>query len=1326
MSAEGSVESGAAEGRSPALERLFLSARHGVHTAANAAGRSASTAFNSAKESLESLRDSTHKTAGSLDKWAAAGVVGRTFRFKERSAKFTTELRAGLITFLMVSYILAVNPTILQTTGGTCDPQIVCSAGNFELLGPQCLANTNDPGAQACMMQLTRSLITATAASSLISTFFIGFFGNLPLALAPGIGITAYVSYQVVGQYGTGQITYEQAMTAVFVEGFIFIVLSITGVRGGIIKYMPKSIAMASSVGIGMLLAFTGLRSMGLIVFDSATLLTLGGCPASSRNYLYAFDQQVSAQTLANLTFSDFPPPATVYGCLSDNMRSPTMWLGIAGGFLMCILLYMGVKGSLILGIFFVTIISWIPGHSASYLGASSPISGGQQRLEFFREVVAAPTLSATGLAWDWSAFNDGKLWLALLTFLYIDLLDCTGTLLSMARLLDFNMPGFLSDSMEFPGQMWAFLSDGIGIVSGSMMGTTPLTVFIESAAGIEDGGRTGLTAVVVAFFFLVSLFFSPIIASIPPYATGPALVLVGTILLGHIAHIEWDDIGVAIPAFLTMVLMPFTYSVAYGVIAGLGSYVAIHAPFWAIDYARRRWWPATDSSDSPRSQRAIRRVKTGYHMRKTFGPHDDPPSRADSFVGGPWYDDSYRTQDSRRAGLPVSMLPNFAAAVAASAAANGGAAAAGATTGSVPNSVPHAGRGPVPSVVNMFFPDGSVRGGAAGSSRGGPPGSSAYGRSGSAGDVMPPPGPGQPLYRKSYSMHSPGRATDSGGVRNLVPPGLAHRLFNRSLTDMHGSTAQPSPANSSPRPMGRHTELVGSASPHRFRAGLGRQALGNHSSDGARPGLRPSLGMQRSRTFSHGVDELDHSDDLHLKHQSNSEHGGSMFKLFPDAPDLGSADSATLAGQTSASFRLFGDVEPLPLGSSRDLELSKSSSSFEPPRFRPSSEFKDGDRRDTADLSFGGTSPPSVPGTATAQAARQELGHGEEQVPAQQWLEDRRRGSSAYNSYAEESLQQQQQQGPHAAHTQSSASEPGAGISGPQALAAAMGAASGAAAAATGAAAAATGAAALGAAAAVTAVQSVAAAAAATATAATARMQRQWGGDEDAAQQQQGAAPGAGGIGGGLPPSSPAAGGAGSGEAEAEEEQVFRKLMRTLSSRSLHGAAPRSGGSADGGGSAASSVYGGSAARPASSLKSGSLAAAAAQLATVYRRDSFRQPSRSESGGEGSLGFSPAGGSPEARLPVLGASEPAASPPWAATAAGPQQQNQRRQQQQGEQQRPQPQQRPSPFEGGPAGGAPEGGEAASLQRRPSGSLGAGSAAYRRWSGAAPDLEHTE
>jgi hypothetical protein len=120
--------------------------------------------------------------------------------------------------------------------------------------------------------------------------------------------------------------------------------------------------------------------------------------------------------------------------------------------------------------------------------------------------------------------------------------------------------------------------------------------------------------------------------------------------------------------------------------------------------------------------------------MRKTFGPHDDPPSRADSFVGGPWYDDSYRTQDSRRAGLPVSMLPNFAAAVAASAAANGGAAAAGATTGSVPNSVPHAGRGPVPSVVNMFFPDGSVRGGAAGSSRGGPPGSSAYGRSGSAG----------------------------------------------------------------------------------------------------------------------------------------------------------------------------------------------------------------------------------------------------------------------------------------------------------------------------------------------------------------------------------------------------------------------------------------------------------------------------------------------------------------------------------------------------------------------------------------------------------------
>lgn len=147
-----------------------------------------------------------------------------------------------------------------------------------------------------------------------------------------------------------------------------------------------------------------------------------------------------------------------------------------------------------------------------------------------FRQIVAAPTLDLTGLAWSWSAFSSGKLWVVLITLLYIDLLDCTGTLLSMAHVLDSVLPGFLDDAGEFPGQMWAFLADGVGILVGSMMGTTPLTVFIESAAGIEDGGRTGLTAITISCYFFIALFFSPILASIPLYATGAALVLVGAI----------------------------------------------------------------------------------------------------------------------------------------------------------------------------------------------------------------------------------------------------------------------------------------------------------------------------------------------------------------------------------------------------------------------------------------------------------------------------------------------------------------------------------------------------------------------------------------------------------------------------------------------------------------------------------------------------------------------------------------------------------------------------------------------------------------------------
>lgn len=250
---------------------------------------------------------------------------------------------------------------------------------------------------------LKLNLITATAASSCISCFVIGYFANLPLALAPGMGINAYVAYQVVGPLGTGSLTYSQVMAAIFVEGWIFILLSLTGIRGGVIKYMPQNVSFAASVGIGLLLAFTGLRNLGVVVFDPYTLVALGGCTDGSREHVYVTTTQpLPTPTVNSSIFTE----GGAYSCSGGEMRSATMWLGISGGVITAILLTRRVRGALFIGIAYVTIISWIPGHAASYLGAGSSIPGGEVRLDTFKQVVAAPSLSQTGLSWDWSAFN--------------------------------------------------------------------------------------------------------------------------------------------------------------------------------------------------------------------------------------------------------------------------------------------------------------------------------------------------------------------------------------------------------------------------------------------------------------------------------------------------------------------------------------------------------------------------------------------------------------------------------------------------------------------------------------------------------------------------------------------------------------------------------------------------------------------------------------------------------------------------------------------------------------------------------------------------------
>ncbi|WIA38688.1 hypothetical protein OEZ86_001993 [Tetradesmus obliquus] len=521
------------------------------------------------------------KWIDSLNDGFAASRVGQYFQVKQRGSTFSTEVRAGLVTFLTTCYILAVNAGILSDSGGNCS--------DADCTGPkagQPGCRFDDAGFQSCVQEVRRSLITATAASSLMACFLMGAIANLPLAVAPGMGINAYFTYSVVGFYGTGMITYQQALAAVFIEGWIFILISLTGVRGKLVSLVPKSIMLATAGGIGLFLAFIGLQNsngIGLITYNSATLVTLGGCPRENRIYQYSIadpspEAVCKTNPDTNAMMANLGPASYTFMCKGKRMHLATMWLGICGLAFMVLLTGRRVKGAIMYGILFTTFMSWIPGHAASFLGDNPQVPGGAERFEFFRKVVSVPDARKTTLAWSFDAFHKSELWVALVTFLYLDFLDATGTLFSMASMLNHRIPGFVDEKTKaFPNQLFALCVDGIATVIGSLLGCAPLAVYIESASGIREGGRTGITALTVAFGFLVSLFFTPLIASIPPFATGPALVLVGAMMMENVVDIDWADVRQAVPAFITIVTMPMTYSIAYGLIAGLCSYLVVY-----------------------------------------------------------------------------------------------------------------------------------------------------------------------------------------------------------------------------------------------------------------------------------------------------------------------------------------------------------------------------------------------------------------------------------------------------------------------------------------------------------------------------------------------------------------------------------------------------------------------------------------------------------------------------------------------------------------------------------------------------------------------------
>ena len=473
-----------------------------------------------------------------------------------------------------MAYIIAVNASIVADTGGTC----VCNGGADD---PICEINEDYA---LCQAGVKRDLVTATAAIAALASFCMGLFANLyvcwtllssisisrlndrangfisPVGLAPGMGLNAYFAYTVVGFHGTGTVPYQVAVTAIFVEGFIFFGLALFGLRQWLARMIPRSIKLATSVGIGLFLTLIGLtysEGIGLIVGSTATPMELAGCRPSMLD------------------------PDTGLCPDSDKMRNPTLWIGImCGGILTAILMTYRVKGAIIAGILLVSIISWprpTPVTSFPY----TPV--GDDAFNFFRKVVDFHQIDKVlnVQQWDISGYG-GQFGLALITFLYVDILDCTGTLYSMARYADLIDPV----TQDFEGSSMAYIVDSLSISIGAVLGTPPVTAFVESGAGIAEGGKTGLTAMMTGVCFFISIFFAPIFASIPPWATGCVLVLVGSMMVKAVTEINWKYPGDSIPAFVTIAIMPFSYSIADGLIGGIFTYIIINGVVWVIEIA--------------------------------------------------------------------------------------------------------------------------------------------------------------------------------------------------------------------------------------------------------------------------------------------------------------------------------------------------------------------------------------------------------------------------------------------------------------------------------------------------------------------------------------------------------------------------------------------------------------------------------------------------------------------------------------------------------------------------------------------------------------------
>ncbi|CAN1294157.1 Adenine/guanine permease AZG2 [Linum perenne] len=461
----------------------------------------------------------------SLNDTVSKSFIGKFFKLQPRKTTFTKELRAGTATFITMAYIISVNATILTDSGATC--------------------SSPDQGYQRCLDTTKSDLVVATALAAMVGSFSMGVLANLPFGLAPGMGPNAYLSYNLVGFHGSGPISYQTAMAVVLVEGCVFLVIAVLGFRSKIARLIPRPVRLACGAGIGLFIAFVGLQvhqGLGLVGPDSSTLVTLAACSTTN--------------------------PVTGE-CVDGKMMNPTFWLGCLGFLITCYGVMNKVKGSMIYGIMFVTLVSWVRGTSVTYFPHTLI---GDKNFNYLKKVVDFHEIKLTAGVISFRHFNRSEVWVALLTLLYVDVMSTTGTLYTMAEVGE-----MVNERGNFEGEYMAFMVDAGSTIVGSTLGVSPVATFVESTAGMREGGRTGLTAVVVGFYFLISIFLTPVFSSIPPWAVGPSLVIVGVMMMKVVKEIDWCDLKEGVPAFLTMLLMPLTYSISNGIIAGIGMHIALN-----------------------------------------------------------------------------------------------------------------------------------------------------------------------------------------------------------------------------------------------------------------------------------------------------------------------------------------------------------------------------------------------------------------------------------------------------------------------------------------------------------------------------------------------------------------------------------------------------------------------------------------------------------------------------------------------------------------------------------------------------------------------------